>query len=182
MPGMDHLEPIVEPATPEPAGSRGLDDVLLVVRTVLLGVLAIALVVIAIQLSRSARADEQRRCLERADVVARTPRSGGSPNGMLQRHRDEMLRCVGLNPAPMGADEAVPHQAVVPDVTGKALGEAEQILGAWGFQASPHLGDPQGPDAIVAAQEPGAGLIVPRGAVVGLRTRVDARERGDLDR
>jgi PASTA domain len=66
----------------------------------------------------------------------------------------------------------------LPDLAGRTLSQAQQQLGAADLQglASPH--DPQTSDALVVAQEPPAGTLIPPGSVVGLRTRTDLQPNG----
>lgn len=58
----------------------------------------------------------------------------------------------------------------VPNVLGLRLGEAIEVLERAGFPASAIEFDPQEPDALVVAQEPGGLELVPAGSLVGLRT------------
>lgn len=68
------------------------------VHTASLVVIALALVVIAIQLSRSASYDSQRKCLDRADAIGRTESPEGGRPEVLARYLVEYRRCVGLPP------------------------------------------------------------------------------------
>lgn len=55
----------------------------------------------------------------------------------------------------------------VPDVLGRTLAQAERVLRTAGLHGSAHERDPQGRTAVVVAQEPPAGVVVPPGSVVG---------------
>ena len=68
------------------------------VRTASLVVIALTLVVIAIQLSRSASYDSQRKCLDRADAIGRTESPEGGRPEVLAEYVVEYRRCVGLEP------------------------------------------------------------------------------------
>jgi PASTA domain len=59
----------------------------------------------------------------------------------------------------------------VPDVLGRTLAQAERALRTGGLHGSAHERDPQGDNAVVVAQEPPAGVVVPPGSMVGFRTR-----------
>ncbi len=64
-------------------------------------------------------------------------------------------------------------QIRVPDEIGQPLGRAQQQLRAAGLKGVAYDRDPQGPQALVVAQEPPAGELAPPGSVIGLRTRTD---------
>jgi hypothetical protein len=66
----------------------------------------------------------------------------------------------------------------VPDVLGRTLARAERVLHSGGLRGAAIEGDPQGSSAVVVAQEPPAGVTVPPGSVVGLRTRTDIWPNG----
>lgn len=87
----------------------------------------------------------------------------------------------GIQPAPSSsAASAGPRttRGVLPDEIGRTLQQAQQQLRAIGLRGRVSEGDPQAPDALVVAQEPAAGLLVPLGGVVGLRTRTDLQPNG----
>jgi hypothetical protein len=67
---------------------------------------------------------------------------------------------------------------VVPDALGRTLAQAEQVVRAGGLRGSAIERDPQGRNAVVVAQEPPAGVLVPPGSVVGFRTRTDVQPYG----
>ena len=66
----------------------------------------------------------------------------------------------------------------VPDALGRTLAEAEQVMRAGGLHGSALERDPQGRNAVVVAQEPPAGVLVPPGSVVGFRTRTGVQPYG----
>jgi PASTA domain len=66
----------------------------------------------------------------------------------------------------------------VPDVLGRTLAQAERVLRIGGLHGSAYERDPQGRSAVVVAQEPPAGALVPPGSVVGLRTRTGVQPYG----
>lgn len=66
----------------------------------------------------------------------------------------------------------------VPDVLGRTLPEAERVLRTGGLRGAAIEGDPQGGTAVVVAQEPPAGVLVPPGSVVGFRTRTGVQPYG----
>jgi PASTA domain len=66
----------------------------------------------------------------------------------------------------------------VPDVLGHTLAQAERVLRTAGLHGSAHERDPQGDNAVVVAQEPPAGVVVPPGSVVGVRTRTGLQPYG----
>jgi PASTA domain len=63
----------------------------------------------------------------------------------------------------------------VPNVLGRTLAQAESLMRAAGLQGAANDRDPQGPTAVVVAQEPPAGVLVPPGSVIGFRTRTDVQ-------
>jgi beta-lactam-binding protein with PASTA domain len=70
--------------------------------------------------------------------------------------------------SPTNASRSVPG---VPDVVGRQVGQAQAVLRKAGLVGVAYERDPQGADSVVVAQEPPAGSTVPRGSVVGFRTR-----------
>lgn len=66
----------------------------------------------------------------------------------------------------------------LPDLAGRTLSQAQQLLGAADLQGLASPQDPQTPDALVVAQGPPAGTLIPPGSVVGLRTRTDLQPNG----
>jgi PASTA domain len=67
---------------------------------------------------------------------------------------------------------------VVPDVLGRTLAQAEEVMRAGGLRGDASERDPPGRGAVVVAQEPPAGEVVPPGSVVGFRTRTDVQPYG----
>jgi hypothetical protein len=63
----------------------------------------------------------------------------------------------------------------VPNVVGHTLARATSVMRAASLQGVAMEHDPQGPTAVVVAQEPPAGVLVPRRSVVGFRTSTDVR-------
>jgi PASTA domain len=68
----------------------------------------------------------------------------------------------------------------VPDVVGQPLATATALMRTAGLRGVASDHDPSAPGAIVVAQEPAAGLMVPEGSVVGFRTRDDLQPNGTL--
>jgi PASTA domain len=66
----------------------------------------------------------------------------------------------------------------VPDVLGRTLAPAQTMLRAVGLHGSADDRDPQGRDAVVVAQEPPAGMVVPPGSTVGFRTSTGVQPYG----
>jgi hypothetical protein len=66
----------------------------------------------------------------------------------------------------------------VPDVLGHTLAQAERILRTAGLDGSAYERDPQGRNAVVVAQEPPAGVVVPPGSMVGFRTMTGVQPYG----
>jgi hypothetical protein len=66
----------------------------------------------------------------------------------------------------------------VPDVLGRTLAQAEQVLRTAGLHGSAHERDPQGRTAVVVAPEPPAWVLVPPGSMVGFRTRTGVQPYG----
>ena len=82
------------------------------------------------------------------------------------------------SPVPAIASSTTPPAATivqirVPDEIGQPLARAQQQLRAAGLNGVADERDSQGPQALVVAQEPAAGELVPPGGVIGLRTRTD---------
>ncbi len=67
---------------------------------------------------------------------------------------------------------------VVPDALGRTLAQAEWVMRTGGLHGVAHERDPQGRSAVVVAQEPPAGVLVPPGSVVGVRTRTGVQPYG----
>jgi hypothetical protein len=67
---------------------------------------------------------------------------------------------------------------VVPDALGRTLAQAQRVMRTGGLDGAAHERDPQGRDAVVVAQEPPAGVLVPPGSMVGFRTRTDVQPTG----
>ena len=55
----------------------------------------------------------------------------------------------------------------MPDVLGRTLAQAEGVLRTAGLHGGAYERDPQGRTAVVVAQEPPAGVVVPPGSMVG---------------
>jgi hypothetical protein len=66
----------------------------------------------------------------------------------------------------------------VPNALGQTLAQATSVLRAAGLQAVAFERDPQIGTAVVVAQEPPAGVLIPPGSVVGIRTRTDVQANG----
>jgi PASTA domain len=66
----------------------------------------------------------------------------------------------------------------VPHVLGHTLAQAERMLRTVGLRGGAMERDPQDPDAVVVAQEPPAGQLVPPGSMVGFRTRTGVQAYG----
>jgi hypothetical protein len=66
----------------------------------------------------------------------------------------------------------------VPDALGRTLAQAERVMRVGGLRGSAIERDPQGPNAVVVAQEPPAGVLVPPGSVVGFQTRTGVQPYG----
>jgi hypothetical protein len=67
---------------------------------------------------------------------------------------------------------------VVPDALGRTLAQAERVMRTAGLHGGAYERDPQGRDAVVVAQEPPAGVLMPPGSMVGFRTRTDVQPTG----
>jgi hypothetical protein len=70
------------------------------------------------------------------------------------------------------------HGYAVPHVLGNSLAQAERLLRTVGLRGGAMERDPRGHDAVVVAQEPPAGQLVPPGSVVGFRTRTGVQPYG----
>jgi PASTA domain len=70
----------------------------------------------------------------------------------------------------------------VPDVIAQPLARAATVLRAAGLRGVASDRDPSVASAVVVAQEPAAGRLVPAGSVVGFRTRTDLQPNGRLRR
>lgn len=70
----------------------------------------------------------------------------------------------------------------VPDVIAQTLARATTVMRAAGLRGVANDRDPSVPNAVVVAQEPPAGQLVPASSVVGLRTRTDLQPNGRLRR
>jgi PASTA domain len=68
----------------------------------------------------------------------------------------------------------------VPDVVGQPLATATALMRTAGLRGVADDHDPSAPGAIVVAQEPPAGQLVPGNSVVGFRTRDDLQPNGTL--
>jgi hypothetical protein len=70
----------------------------------------------------------------------------------------------------------------VPDVIAQTLARATTLMRAAGLRGVANDRDPSAPGAIVVAQQPPAGQLVPANSVVGFRTRTDLQPNGTLRR
>jgi hypothetical protein len=61
------------------------------------------------------------------------------------------------------------------DAVGQTLAKATTVMRAAGLQGGATDRDPQGPTAVVVAQEPPGGVLVPPGSVIGFGTRTDVQ-------
>jgi hypothetical protein len=66
----------------------------------------------------------------------------------------------------------------VPNAIGQTLAQATSVMRAAGLQGAAFERDPQIGTAVVVAQEPAAGELIPPGSVVGFRTRTDVQANG----
>lgn len=66
----------------------------------------------------------------------------------------------------------------VPNAIGRTLAKATSVMRAAGLQGAATERDPQIGTAVVVAQEPPAGELIPPGSVVGFRTRTDVQANG----
>lgn len=67
---------------------------------------------------------------------------------------------------------------VVPDALGRTLAQAQRVMRTVGLYGAAHDRDPQGRNAVVVAQEPPSGVLVPPGSMVGFRTRTGVQPTG----
>jgi PASTA domain len=66
----------------------------------------------------------------------------------------------------------------VPDAIGQPLAQATRVLRTAGLHGAAMERDPQIGTAVVVAQEPPAGVLIPSGSMVGFRTRTDVQANG----
>jgi hypothetical protein len=66
----------------------------------------------------------------------------------------------------------------VPDALGLTLAQAARVMRVGGLRGGAVDRDPRGSNAVVVAQEPPAGVLVPPGSMVGFRTRTDVQPYG----
>lgn len=66
----------------------------------------------------------------------------------------------------------------VPDAIGQTLAKATTAMRVAGLRGEATDRDPQRPTAVVVAQEPPAGVLVPPGSVIGFRTSTDVQPNG----
>jgi hypothetical protein len=95
-----------------------------------------------------------------------TPTSAGVPAGT--------VRVIPLREVPTST---LSGGVRVPDVIGHTLARATSLLRTAGLRGVAFERDPQIGSAVVVAKEPPAGVLIPRGDVVGLRTRTDVRAK-----
>ena len=95
-----------------------------------------------------------------------TPSSAGAPAGT--------VRILPLRDVPTSTVRGVR----VPSAMGRTLAQAARVMGATGLRGVATEHDSQLPTAVVVAQEPPAGVLVPPRSVVGFRTRTDVQANG----
>jgi hypothetical protein len=81
-------------------------------------------------------------------------------------------------PTSAGATAPTTRGVVVPDAIGRTLAQATTVMVVAGLQGAATDRDPQAPNAVVVAQEPAAGELVPPNSVVGFRTRTGVQPNG----
>jgi hypothetical protein len=79
-------------------------------------------------------------------------------------------------PAPSSASTT--RGVLVPQAIGRTLAQATTVMRAAGLPSAASDRDPQAPSAVVVAQEPAAGELIPPSSVVGFRTRTDVQANG----
>lgn len=171
-PGADALAPI-EDAVLDPAAAR---RVLEQQRAQLMDRYDAASIEVGLGFGRAwvgERGDYEVVDVDDFGLVVHLDSAGGCPRGPDLHARVDGVPLFFFHPAcaPEGASgDRVP----VPDVVGLDLAAAADAVERAGLQVvdgGVAAGDPTGPDAVVAAQEPPAGVEVPAGACVGFRTR-----------
>jgi hypothetical protein len=70
------------------------------------------------------------------------------------------------------------EQVLVPQVVGRTLAKAREVMRRAGLLSDAVDMDSQAPGAVVVAQEPPAGILVPSGSPIGFRTRTDVLPNG----
>ena len=100
-----------------------------------------------------------------------TPTSAGVPAGT--------VRMIPLRDVPTAT---VVGGVRVPNAIGHTLARATSLMRAGGLQGAAFERDPQIGTAVVVAQEPPAGLLVPPGSGVGFRTRTAVQANGSPHR
>jgi PASTA domain len=70
----------------------------------------------------------------------------------------------------------------VPNAIGRTLARATSVMRTAGLEGVATVHDPQVGTAVVVSQEPPAGVLIPRGDVVGFRTRTDVQANGSTRR
>lgn len=88
----------------------------------------------------------------------------------LERQVDDVRRRLEALEAVVGDDRVSSLSISVPSVVGLELRDAQELLRRAGFRPALLAGDPSAGETRVVAQEPGGGLIVRTGAIIGLRT------------
>jgi PASTA domain len=96
-----------------------------------------------------------------------TPTSAGGPAGT--------VRMIPLREVPTST---VVGGVRVPNAIGHTLAQATSVMRAAGLRGLATEHDPQIGTAVVVSQEPPAGVLIPRGDVVGFRTRTDVQANG----
>jgi hypothetical protein len=81
-------------------------------------------------------------------------------------------------PASIAATAPTTRGVVVPNAVGRTLAQATTVMVVAGLQGAATDRDPQAPNAVVVAQEPAAGELVPPNSVVGFRTRTGVQPNG----
>jgi hypothetical protein len=100
-----------------------------------------------------------------------TPISAGVPAGT--------VRVIPLREVPTST---VVGGVRVPNAIGHTLARATSVMRTAGLQGVATEHDPQIGTAVVVSQEPPAGVLIPRGDVVGFRTRTDVQANGSSRR
>jgi hypothetical protein len=85
-------------------------------------------------------------------------------------------------PTSAGATAPTTRGVVVPDAIGRTLAQATTVMVVAGLQGAATDRDPQASNAVVVAQEPPAGQLIPPNSVVGFRTRTDVQPNGTRHR
>lgn len=87
----------------------------------------------------------------------------------IERQVEDVQRRIEALEAGVEEDNVSSIAISVPNVVGLELRDAEELLRRAGFRPVLLAGDPSTGESRVVAQEPGGGLLVRSGAIVGLR-------------